>query len=213
VRATLTAQPGHTRLPRYVRGHVGIVVGVHGAHIVPDENAQGRSIAEPLYTIAFAVAELFPEQPGHGDKSTLTCGSGTFGRSNGIERLQDEQRPAFNEPWHAEAYALVQVLIEAGRISPPEWAQAFGTALREAGAEGEPDSSDTYYAALSDRRREPSRCRGRATHQRLARCVSSHTSRNAREAHGRLTRDFLPHAEAVVLIVRARPYSWAVAGL
>jgi nitrile hydratase accessory protein len=80
----------------------------------------------------------------------LTYGSGTFGRSNGIERLQDEQRPAFNEPWHAEAYALVQVLIEAGRISPPEWAQAFGAALREAAAEGEPDSSDTYYAALSE---------------------------------------------------------------
>jgi nitrile hydratase accessory protein len=64
--------------------------------------------------------------------------------------LQDEQRPAFNEPWQAEAYALVQVLIETGRISPPEWAQAFGAALREAATEGEPDSSDTYYASLSD---------------------------------------------------------------
>ena len=64
--------------------------------------------------------------------------------------MQDEQRPAFNEPWQAEAYALVQVLIETGRISPPEWAQAFGAALREAAAEGEPDSSDTYYAALSE---------------------------------------------------------------
>jgi nitrile hydratase accessory protein len=64
--------------------------------------------------------------------------------------LQDEQRPAFNEPWQAEAYALVQVLIETGRISPPEWAQAFGAALREAATEGEPDSGDTYYASLSD---------------------------------------------------------------
>jgi nitrile hydratase len=71
VRATLTAQPGHTRLPRYVRGHVGVVVGVQGAHVVPDETAQGRSIAEPLYTIAFAVAELFPEQTGSGDKVHL----------------------------------------------------------------------------------------------------------------------------------------------
>jgi nitrile hydratase subunit beta len=71
VRATLTTQPGHTRLPRYVRGHVGVVVGVHGAHVVPDENAQGRSIAEPLYTIVFAVAELFPEQPDSGDKVHL----------------------------------------------------------------------------------------------------------------------------------------------
>ena len=80
----------------------------------------------------------------------MTCGSDTFSQWNGIETLQDEQRPAFNEPWQAEAYALVQVLIETGRISPPEWAQAFGAALREAATEGEPDSSDTYYASLSD---------------------------------------------------------------
>jgi nitrile hydratase accessory protein len=64
--------------------------------------------------------------------------------------LQDEQRLAFNEPWQAEAYALVQVLIETGRISPTEWTQAFRASLREAAAEGEPDSSDTYYAALSE---------------------------------------------------------------
>jgi hypothetical protein len=45
--------------------------------------------------------------------------------------LQDEQRLAFNEPWQAEAYALVQVLIETGRISPTEWTQAFrGVATR-----------------------------------------------------------------------------------
>src|SRR5215831_16110602 len=71
VRAALTAQPGHTRLPRYVRGHVGVVVGVHGAHVVPDENAQGRSIAEPLYTIAFALAELFSERADSADKVHL----------------------------------------------------------------------------------------------------------------------------------------------
>jgi nitrile hydratase accessory protein len=64
--------------------------------------------------------------------------------------LQDEQRLAFNEPWQAEAYAFVQVLIETGRISPAEWAQAFGASLREAAAEGEPDSGDTYHAALSE---------------------------------------------------------------
>ena len=61
VRAVLRVQPGHTRLPRYVRGHVGMVVAVHGAHVVPDENAQGRSIAEPLYTVAFGfVRAIFP---------------------------------------------------------------------------------------------------------------------------------------------------------
>ena len=69
--------------------------------------------------------------------------------SNRLEPLADELRPAFDEPWQAEAYALVQVLIEAGRISPQDWAIAFGGALRLAAAAGEPDNSDTYYAALS----------------------------------------------------------------
>ena len=71
VRAVLRVQPGHTRLPRYVRGHVGMVVAVHGAHVVPDENAQGHSIAEPLYAVAFALAELFSERADSADKVHL----------------------------------------------------------------------------------------------------------------------------------------------
>src|SRR5215470_1454059 len=71
VRASLTAHSGHTRLPRYARGHAGVVVAFHGAHVVPDENSQGRSIAEPLYTVAFALGELFPEQTDIGDKVHL----------------------------------------------------------------------------------------------------------------------------------------------
>ena len=68
--------------------------------------------------------------------------------SNRLEPLADELRPAFDEPWQAEAYALVQVLIETGRISSSQWAKAFGAALREAADQGEPDSGDTYYTTL-----------------------------------------------------------------
>jgi nitrile hydratase subunit beta len=71
VRASLTGRSGHTRLPQYVRGHVGVVVAVHGAHVIPDENAKGRQIAEPLYTVAFELVELYPEQKGTGDKVHL----------------------------------------------------------------------------------------------------------------------------------------------
>jgi nitrile hydratase len=68
VRATLTGAPGHTRLPRYVRGHVGLVRAFRGAHVVPDESAEGREIAEPLYTVAFRLADLFPERSGSNDR-------------------------------------------------------------------------------------------------------------------------------------------------
>lgn len=64
------------------------------------------------------------------------------------KRLQDGQRPRFNEPWEAEAYALVQVLLESHRISPREWASTFGGALREV-AVATPDSDDQYYSSLA----------------------------------------------------------------
>jgi nitrile hydratase accessory protein len=64
--------------------------------------------------------------------------------------MADELRPAFDEPWQAQAYALAQVLIETGRISSSQWAKAFAAGLREAAGQGKPDSSDTYYATLSE---------------------------------------------------------------
>ena len=65
-----------------------------------------------------------------------------------MSSLPDEQSCAFDESWQAEAYVLVQVLIETGWISSPQWAKAFGAAPREAADQGEPDSSDTYYTTL-----------------------------------------------------------------
>ncbi|MGP9810857.1 nitrile hydratase subunit beta [Rhodopseudomonas sp. NSM] len=50
----------HTRLPRYVRGHVGVVELVHGAHIFPDSHALGAG-EQPqwLYTVTFDGRELW----------------------------------------------------------------------------------------------------------------------------------------------------------
>lgn len=51
--------PGHTRLPRYVHGHVGVVQQVHGAHVYADRHAQPRAQGgfddrpEWLYAVAF----------------------------------------------------------------------------------------------------------------------------------------------------------------
>jgi nitrile hydratase len=50
----------HTRLPRYVRGHVGTVTATHGCHVFPDANAHGPG-GDPqwLYTVSFEAAELW----------------------------------------------------------------------------------------------------------------------------------------------------------
>jgi nitrile hydratase len=50
----------HTRAPRYVRGHTGEVVKVHGAHVFPDSNAVGRGEnPQWLYTLRFTAKELW----------------------------------------------------------------------------------------------------------------------------------------------------------
>lgn len=53
---------GHTRLPRYVRGHAGEVLRWHGAHVFPDANAHGRG-EDPhhLYTVRLTARELWGE--------------------------------------------------------------------------------------------------------------------------------------------------------
>ncbi len=50
----------HTRLPRYVRGHVGTVERVIGCHVFPDSNAHGHGEnPQWLYTVVFAGDELW----------------------------------------------------------------------------------------------------------------------------------------------------------
>ena len=42
VRAKNIHPPTHTRLPRYVRGHVGVIERVHGCHVFPGQQRDGR---------------------------------------------------------------------------------------------------------------------------------------------------------------------------
>jgi nitrile hydratase len=65
VRARNLHPTGHTRLPRYVRGRVGIVERRHGAHVFPETHAQGGGEdPRPLYTVRFTARELWgPDHP------------------------------------------------------------------------------------------------------------------------------------------------------
>jgi nitrile hydratase len=62
VRARNVHPPTHTRLPRYVRGHVGTVELVHGCHVFPDTHAhfEGET-PQWLYTVRFDARELWGE--------------------------------------------------------------------------------------------------------------------------------------------------------
>lgn len=60
VRAKNLNPPGHTRLPRYVRGKVGVITAEHGGQIYPDTNAVFAGEGpERLYTVAFKATELW----------------------------------------------------------------------------------------------------------------------------------------------------------
>ena len=60
VQARVMHPAGHTRLPRYVRGRVGVVEAVHGCHVFPDSHALGLG-EDPqwLYTVVFDGRELW----------------------------------------------------------------------------------------------------------------------------------------------------------
>lgn len=60
VRARNIHPATHTRLPRYVRGHVGMIELLHGCHVFPDSNAIGAGEnPQWLYTVRFEARELW----------------------------------------------------------------------------------------------------------------------------------------------------------
>ena len=60
---TLNIHPaGHTRLPRYLRGHFGKISSIQGCHVFPDSNASDKG-EDPrwLYSVRFDGTELWGE--------------------------------------------------------------------------------------------------------------------------------------------------------
>lgn len=64
VRARNRNPEGHTREPRYVRGHIGVVDAHRGAHVYPDLSAEGTGgvkEGQHLYSVRFEATELWGE--------------------------------------------------------------------------------------------------------------------------------------------------------
>ena len=68
VRARTINPTGHTRLPRYARGKLGVVERDHGTHVFPDTNAHGLGESpQHLYSVRFEARELWGDGAGSGD--------------------------------------------------------------------------------------------------------------------------------------------------
>jgi nitrile hydratase subunit beta len=62
VRVRLDYVPGHVRMPGYVRGKAGVVVGESPAYPFPDAHAHGvQSEDEPTYDVRFRSEDLWPD--------------------------------------------------------------------------------------------------------------------------------------------------------
>ena len=61
VRVRADYVPGHVRMPGYIRGKTGVVVGVSPAYPFPDAHAHGvEAVDEPTYDVRFNAEELWP---------------------------------------------------------------------------------------------------------------------------------------------------------
>ncbi len=72
VRARNIHPEGHTRLPRYARGRIGVVERLHGAHVFADTHAHtGEDDPWPLYTVRFTAQALWGPQASPRDSVSL----------------------------------------------------------------------------------------------------------------------------------------------
>ena len=55
--------------------------------------------------------------------------------------------PVFEQPWHAQVFALTVHLNEAGHFGWPDWAARFSETLARHGLEKDLNGSDDYFAA------------------------------------------------------------------
>jgi len=58
---------------------------------------------------------------------------------------RDGDGPVFEEPWQAQAFAVVVELIESGKVTRTEWADQLGAVLKSAEEDGLYDAGARYY--------------------------------------------------------------------
>lgn len=58
---------------------------------------------------------------------------------------KNSEGPVFNEPWEAQAFALVIALHQQGAFTWDEWASTLSAEITHAQQAGDPDLGNTYY--------------------------------------------------------------------
>jgi nitrile hydratase subunit beta len=82
VRTRMMNPTGHTRLPRYARGKIGVIFHDHGVYVYPDTNSryEGEN-RQHVYSVRFAARELWGEQASPIDSVHLDLWDGYLERA------------------------------------------------------------------------------------------------------------------------------------
>jgi hypothetical protein len=64
------------------------------------------------------------------------------------QRHDRDSKPAFQEQWHAQVIAVVELLVSSGRLASGDWAATLGSELDKRSRAGEPDNDASCYAAF-----------------------------------------------------------------
>ena len=92
--------------------------------------------------------------------------------------------PAFEEPWHAQIFALTVHLSEAGHFSWAEWTARLGAALAAHGLGRDLDGGGDYFAAWLDALESLLADRGLAEAESLAALKADWTRAYLETPHG-----------------------------
>ena len=102
---------------------------------------------------------------------------------------RDADGPVFAEPWQAQAFALVVALQNKGVFTADEWAQALGTEIAEAVAEGGCRDGSDYYERWCEA----------LEHLLIDKGLASHAGVDALAASWARAAEATPHGKPIVL--------------
>ena len=92
--------------------------------------------------------------------------------------------PAFQEPWHAQIFALTVHLNEAGYFQWRDWAQRFGATLARNGLSKDLNGGDDYFAAWLETLEEYLDALGLAAPEQVAALRAAWEEAYLRTPHG-----------------------------
>lgn len=99
VQATSQSVPGHTRLPAYIRGRVGVVVRCQGAWVFPDTRAHGGGEQpQHVYSVRFAGEELWGAAAESGSSVCIDLFEPYLAEPLEVANVNSKSRPGAERP-------------------------------------------------------------------------------------------------------------------